>query len=349
MLALGGSPGRRQHQAEAELQRAGADAEDGEPAAGALRAGRRVEDDAVGPDDVERTGHEVHVLGDRVERAGEGGGAAGGDDVGVERREPGEVAAVDGERLEVGHRRRVGAQQQRLPGRHQAEADEPGLAQRRGPGDDQAEALRRGGEAGGVLRAARAPTATTSQRVGEQAVGSRPEVSVTWSASPSRAATVASVPCSDSARKASALVGVGSPARSSPVDDPGRHVGQLRTAEVARRHGEDAAGGFGDGLDPLLDGAHGGPLLQPGRGQRHDGGEREPEREEQPGSGAVAGSRPGQAGPGAHPSSSVRPVGGTRERHLTTNGVSVVSIERDGSNRAGGSRRRRTSPRCRTS
>ena len=121
VLALGGAPGRGQHEAEAELQRAGADAEHGEPAAGAPRPGRRVEDDGVRPDEVERAGHEVHLLGDRVERAGEGVGPAGGDDVGVERGEPREVAAVRGQRREVGHRRRrrprAAAAARRPPGR----------------------------------------------------------------------------------------------------------------------------------------------------------------------------------------------------------------------------------------
>ena len=54
--------------------------EDGEPAGRALRPGGRVEDDAVGPDDVQRAGDEVRVGGDRVERGGERVGPARGDD-----------------------------------------------------------------------------------------------------------------------------------------------------------------------------------------------------------------------------------------------------------------------------
>ena len=61
MLPLGGAAGRGQHQAEAELEGAGAHAEDREPRRGALRPRGRVEHHAVRPADDEGAGHGVHV------------------------------------------------------------------------------------------------------------------------------------------------------------------------------------------------------------------------------------------------------------------------------------------------
>ena len=130
---------------------------------------------------------------------------------------------------------------------------------------------------------------------------------------------MASVPCSDSARKASARVGVGRPAllearpRPGPTPRPGPGPRRSRGG-----HGEDARGPVrARRRPPAWTAPTAARSCSPAAASGITAARASPSASSSQGPGTVPDPRPGQAEL-AHPSSLARPDRATRERSLTT-------------------------------